>query len=342
MIVLGYAGYNLTLREQHIVINRTCREATAKEKGIVYLEDLFRRNLIDLYKTIQWTVAHKIKFYRIASDIAPHCTNPNLMAEKDRNIYTTLVYPLEKFAKYFKKIGDCAKKNDLRLTFHPDLFNVLNSPDEKIVLKTFRDLHFHTVVLKLMGLDTNSVLVLHGGGIYDDKIESMKRWVVNFNKLPNHIKERVVLENDETGFSVEDCLKMSNSVESFMVNSPTKIYKNNTDESKVPVVFDIFHYYCYNAYLIKNQDSAVQKSISELLPIVKSTWDESNRVMKMHLSEQLIGSNPGSHSEFIDVIPQELIDFVKKIKENIYLMCECKSKELCLLHLRKKYPDITE
>ena len=65
MLILGYAGFNTTLRKQHILINRTCREATVLEKGISYLIELTTRNLDDLLKTVQWTAKHKIRFYRI-------------------------------------------------------------------------------------------------------------------------------------------------------------------------------------------------------------------------------------------------------------------------------------
>lgn len=343
MLILGYAGYNLTLRKQNIIINRTCREATVKEKGIQYLEELFFKNLIDLFKTIQWTAKNKIKFYRIASDIAPHCTNPNLIDEKYRNDYTKLVYPLEQFEKYFKKIGNLAKKNNIRLTFHPDLFNVLNSKDENIIIKTFRDLHLHATILNLMGLNTNSVVILHGGGIYGDKKSSMKRWVINFNKLPLYIKERIVLENDETGFSVEDCLIMSKSVDSFLINPPdnkTKLIEKVL--SKIPIVFDIFHYYCYNQTIIKKESNEIQKGIKDLLPIVKETWDQSHRIMKMHISEHLIGGSFRAHSDFVNIIPDELLNFVKEDDKTIYLMIEAKFKELALIRLRKKYYYITE
>lgn len=342
MIILGYAGYNLTLRQQNIKINRTCRQATAEEKGIEYLEDLTRRNLEDLYKTVVWTHENNIKFYRIGSDLCPHITNYRLFTnENDRKDFTKLLYSLEQFQKLFKKVGNYAKKNNIRLTFHPDIFNVLNSIDDDIVLRTFRDLHYHTTMLKLMELDTNSILVLHGGGIYGDKINSMKRWIENFNKLPNYIKERIVLENDETNFNTEDVLKMVNSVDSFEVNIPNK--KNETKLCKPPVVFDIFHYYVYNLTILRRELNEVQLSVDKILPLVKKTWDESNRIMKIHISEQLQGTHIiGAHADFVNVIPDDIINFAKKIEpDNLYCMVECKTKELGVLHLKKKYPEIT-
>lgn len=333
MIILGYAGYNMTLRQQSFLVNRTCREATAREKGIGYLEELFFKNLSDLLKTIQWNKENNIYFYRISSELAPHCTNPSLLPDTDKKDFTKLVYPLEKFKKYLKRIGNYAKKNKIRLTFHPDLFSVLNSPDENVVLKTKRDLHFHCKLLELMELDCNSIVILHGGGVYGNKIESMKRWVNNFNKLPDYIKHRVVLENDETNFSVEDVLKISNNVNEFEIKHKGKKYL-----SKVPIVFDVFHYYCYNYYILKRGTLEKQLSITNVLHLVKKTWDASNRLMKIHISEQDHELVVGAHSNYVNVIPQEILDFAKKT--DLYVMIEAKAKELAVLHLRKKYKNV--
>ena len=78
-----------------------------------------------------------------------------------------------------------------------------------------------------MEMGEDSVMVIHGGGIYGDKEKTIERWCDNYNKLPTHIKKRLVLENCERNFSIEDCLKVSEKV-------------------NIPVVFDTHHYDCYN------------------------------------------------------------------------------------------------
>ena len=35
----------------------------------------------------------------------------------------------------------------------------------------------------LMGLDENSVMVVHGGGLYDSKEKTMERWCEQFKEL---------------------------------------------------------------------------------------------------------------------------------------------------------------
>lgn len=324
MIILGYACINNYLSKKfNIITNRTCRLKTAEEKGIEYLELLSLSNLSDLLKIIQWNGENNILFYRITSNLFPHITNDKLLDKSHVNNFQKLVYPLEKFEKELKRIGDVAKEYKIRLTFHPDLFAVLNSPDSNVIIRTKRDLYMHAKIADLMGLDMNSILILHGGGVYDDKNMAIKRWINNFNELPTYIKQRIVIENDETNYNIEDCIYISESV-------------------NIPIVFDVFHYYCYNEMIKKRKLKNLnyvefQRPIKDILPIVKKTW--GNRLMKCHISEQDPNSVFGAHSLLIKIIPKEMLEFGKK--NDYYLMCECKGKEECVLHLRKKYTSIS-
>ena len=284
------------------------------------------------------------------------------MDKKDITDYTKLLYSLEQFKDQFKKIGDLAKKNKIRLTFHPDLFNVLNSPDVNIVLRTYRDLHMHVTILNLMELDMNSIVILHGGGVYGDKENAMKRWIDNFNNLPLYIKQRVVLENDENCFSINNVLYMASKVEPFTLETfddktfDDKTFNNKIDNKidkrksvliKVPIVFDIFHYTCYNEMIKIKKLPETQLKMRELLPIVQLTW--VFRDMNV-VSGTIKGASIGTHSDYVETIPVEIIEFVKENKnkkenkkenkKDIYLMVEAKAKELALIYLRKKYNSI--
>lgn len=62
---------------------------------------------------------------------------------------------------------------------------------------SIRDLIYHCEMLDRMGMGPNSVMILHGGGVYESKDEAMKRFAVNFKRLPENVQKRLVLENDE-------------------------------------------------------------------------------------------------------------------------------------------------
>lgn len=325
MLNLGYHGLNHTLREQHILTDRTARMDTVKREGIILLRQLYVKNLYDLFAILKWNVEHKIYFYRISSGIAPHITNPEFLSTADKKNYRKLVYALDH--PLLKKIGDYAKEHGMRLTFHPGIHTTINPLDPQILLRSMRDLYYHTLIMDLMGLDDDGVIVLHGGSTYSNvatekgggKGAAMKRWITNYNKMPSSLKRRIVLENDEQSYSIEDVLQISS-----FCHPP------------VPIVFDYFHYQCYNKtierYRANGYTVANQKPIAELLPKIVKTW--GRRRVKMHLSEQKSNAPLGSHTDYVHKIPLWMKQFPKKFKRDLDLMIEVKLNEKAVLKLR--------
>ena len=314
VLIFGYAGFNTTLKEKGIIVNRTCMEITAREKGAIYLLYLLNRNLLGIIETIKWNHENNIRFYRMSSDFAPHITNPNLILEKDRNDFTKLAYSIESIVPTLEYLGKKIKEYNIRVTFHPDLFNVLNSDKPEVVIRTYRDLYFHTLILDTMKLSNDSVIVLHGGGVYGNKPKYMQKWVENYEKLPENIRNRVVLENDETSYSIEDVLEINK-------------------KTQVPIVFDVFHHYCHDLYSKNKNIKYNPISITQALNKCLKTW--KNRHMKIHISEQSDMNTFGAHSDYVKTIPEEILEFSKN--HDLYVMVEAKKKELAALFLMKKY-----
>jgi len=322
-ITLGYHGLNHTLRKQHIFADRTVRQNTLEQlkgKKIVYLKELCKRNVEDLYKIMLWNVENKIHFYRLTSGLAPHITNPVFIPKKYHHDYRALVYSLEYLRPVFKKIGDLAKKYDIRITFHPGQHVSLSSSNEEIIIKSYRDLYWHAKILDMMGLDYNSIIIVHGGGTYGDKPSAMKVFIKNFKRMPAALRRRIALENDEKNYSVEDVLKISSIVQ-------------------VPIVFDIFHYQLYHQTIVRKRNLGEnipnQPKLEEIFPKVIRSW--GNRRVKMHISEQRKDSVFGAHSDYVRVIPDVLLLFPHRYNRNLDLMVEAKYNEIALLYLRKKY-----
>ena len=165
---------------------------------------------------ILWNEKHGIRVLRLSSELFPHKSN-----SKVENYSFDFAIPL------LKTIGYVARKYGHRLTFHPGQYNVVGTPCESAFKHTINDLKYHADVLDMMGLDQNSVIVVHGGGIYGDKLGAIKRWEKQFYLLPKNVQKRLVLENCEKCYSIEDCLNISKQI-------------------NIPVVFDTHHYECYN------------------------------------------------------------------------------------------------
>jgi UV DNA damage endonuclease len=321
-IYLGYPSINHSI--EGIKLNRTLRqntictlEAQKKGSGIAHLQKLFYRNVEDLLKIIEWNVEHKIYFYRISSGIAPHITNIFAIC-KNANT-KSLLYNMKIAAPLLRKIGEIAQSVNMRLTFHPGLHVALSSPNPAVISAALRDLLYHYKLIKLMRLDKNAVIVLHGGGRYDNKSTAMNRWMHVYTHIHADIQKLIVLENDERNYSIDDVLKISALAKKHMGRY-------------IPIVFDIFHYACYN----KIYGEKSQSSLATIMPRIVRTWPHSMRI-KMHIAEQMPNARLGTHAAYVKSIPRVLLDFPRKFDRPLDLMVESTAHDLAVFYLRDKY-----
>jgi UV DNA damage endonuclease len=167
-----------------------------------------------------------------------------------------------------------------------------------------------------MELDHNSVIVIHGGGTYGNKEETKNRWCAQFDLLPENVRRRLVIENCEKSFSVIDCLDISSRI-------------------NIPVVFDTHHFACYNLL----HPTELFENADYYIPAILETWSNRGIKPKFHVSEQGVG-RCGHHSDFIENIPQYLLEIPDKYGVSIDIMIEAKCKEQSILKLYDKYPGL--
>ena len=306
-IQLGLCCLNITMRESKPTVfsSRSMIVRTVKEKGVYYLKEKIVQNLKDTIKLMQWNEKNGIKVFRLSSNLFPHKSNP-----KVEN------YTFDFAVPYLILIGKLSKKLNQRLTFHPGQYNVVGTPNQKMFQQTICDLKYHADVLDLMRLDNNSVMVVHGGGLYGDKEKTIARWCEQYKQLPENVRNRLVLENCEKCFSIEDCLRISKKV-------------------NIPVVFDTHHYECYNILHPENQMKPASEYIGEIL----NSWKRRGIKPKFHVSEQGSGRT-GHHSDYIEEIPDYLMEIPEKYGVCIDIMIEAKKKELAIKKLYEKYPEL--
>lgn len=294
---LGYACLNTKLEKQGIFISRTMRLKTFLDKGMDYVRELALKNLDDLMKILEWNVQNNIYFFRLSSQMFPFAGHPDYG------------YDLKFADKMLKRIGEYAKKNKIRLTMHPSHFNNLASESEKVIKGTLADLKHHCEILDRMKLDKNSILILHGGGIYGDKAKTIIRMHKNLKKLPKCTLERIVFENDEMNYSVEDLLPIS-------------------EKFNIPIVLDFHH----------DSINPSSKPIEKYFDRVFKVWSDRGMKPKVHVSNSCPGiknfhniMERRKHSDHIEFLHKSL----QKIKFPIDIMLECKLKEQSIFSLRK-------
>ena len=317
-IDLGLCCINTVLRKQKpsVFANRTCRLKTALEKGVKYVQNLAIQNISDVLKILDWNYEYGIRSYRLSSDMFPHINNPRFGTDRfnKKGMKLGTRYSLSFAKSILRQIGEKAHKYGIRLSFHPGQYNQIASPSETVFENTVRDLSAHARILDIIekNIDVGknkAIICIHGGGVYNDKEKTIKRWLNRFHTLPSGVKDRICLENCEKCYSTSDCLRICNTL-------------------NIPLIYDIHHYNCYTL-LHPNEK---QQEPQQLMPLVLSTWHKRNLKPYFHISEQGSG-RVGHHSDFVKSIP----DYILNIGEPITLDVEAKAKEQAILQLKNKY-----
>jgi UV DNA damage endonuclease len=261
---------------------------------------------------------HDIRMYRLSSDIAPYATHPDMPQFHGM---------VKESAAELRAIGEKAKRLDIRLSFHPSQFVVLNSPDPALVAKSVWDLQSQAEMLDLMELGPEAVMVIHVGGTYGDIPASRERWVETWQTLPEPVRRRLVLEHDDLRFSAADVLWIH-------------------EHTGVRLIFDHQHFWCLNP---KRAD------LRETLAAILRTWPDGQQP-KIHFSsprtelrEQIrvdkttrkktvhhVAPVFTGHADFCN--PFEFATFMRVAEGlDFDVMLEAKAKDLALLRLR---PDL--
>ncbi len=303
-IQLGLCCINTVLRARKptIYCSRTCRLDTYNKKGSGYAKELSVLNISDIPKLVDWNIQNNIYVLRLSSDMFPHSVNPRCDG-----------YTLDYCNDQLVEIGQYCRDRNVRITFHPGQFNVIGSPTDLVFQNTLIELERHCDILDRMDCDQNSVMVIHGGGVYGDKEKTINRWCENFMRLPERVRNRLVLENCEKNFNIKDCLRVSKIV-------------------NIPVVFDTHHFECYK---LLHPEEVFKEPRMYMLPVL-TTWRKRGIKPKFHVSEQGIG-RVGKHSDYIETIPDYLLEIPKKYQTKIDIMIEAKMKEQAILRLHEKY-----
>ena len=274
-------------------INRTlnCRASSTlrlKSYSETRLKTSIKNNLDCLLRIFQFNLENRLCFFRISSDLVPFASHPVNRFSWQKH-----------FQIEFEEIGEFIVKNKMRISMHPDQFTLINSTKDEIFERSKRELVYHAEILDLMKLDTSAKIQIHVGGAYGDKEASMKRFVARFNRLPDSVIRRLVIENDDKLYDVNDCLEIS-------------------EEIQIPVLFDVFHH--------KLNNSAMQ-TLKESFSYIAKSWNEKRDGIPMvDYSSQEINGLSQQHSETINL--EDFGLFLKQTEPfDFDVMLEIKDKE---------------
>jgi len=301
---MGYACINMQLSYpqkyggkekgvEPITTGRSMIKRTFETKGLDYASELTLKNVKDLNSIISWNVLNGYDFYRMSSGLAPWKTEYDWEDLKD----------IDSIRRWFHSAGTMAKTHGVRLTSHPGPYNVLVSPKEEVVENCIKDLTIHGDEFDMMGLSRTpyNKINIHLGGAYGDKEASMKRFVKNFPRLPESVRSRLTLENDDKAsmYSVKD------------------LYYDIYKKIGIPIVFDYHHHkFCTGGM-----------SEQEALEMALSTWGDIKPVT--HYSESRRDEQKDetirvqAHSDYV-------YDKIEMYGNDFDIMVEAKAKELAV------------
>ena len=263
-----------------------------KNAGLQRLDKMIQTNLAALATLVTYNCQHHIRLFRISSDIIPFATHP----------VNTIVWQQE-YRSLLQQIGRQIAAAALRVSMHPGQYTVLNSPHPRVRDNAVADLLYHAAFLDALDVNGTSKIILHIGGVYGDKQLAMQAFVENYQLLPQAVKRRLVIENDDKNYSIAEVLEIAH-------------------RAKIPVVFDNLHH--------ELNPPPEQRSQAEWISASQATWQAADGKQKIHYSQQKTDGRPGAHSETIDVA--RFLAFQQQLSEpDIDIMLEVKDKNMSAL-----------
>lgn len=262
------------------------------------LERIALENLENTHRILKHNLFNDIYFYRFSSRLIPLANHGEL---PDWDYMRPLKRKLD-------EIGEFVQKHKMRVDFHPDHFVVLNSPRHEVFLNSITNLKMHYLLLTAMNQNPTHRCVLHVGGKYNDIEKSLERFVVNWSDVPLSIQQMIILENDDTSFTLDDTLFLC-------------------EKLGIPLVFDYHHQLAYHR----------NKIWEDKWDRVVATWRDSPLPIKMHISSPKSEDKFRHHSDYVDV--DMFFRFLKEIKGSvpqIDCMIEAKQKDEALFTLISK------
>ncbi len=277
---IGYPCINLSLKCKG---DRTFRLKSYTEERLI---QTVRNNLDCTLEMLRFNTKRRILFFRITSDLVPFASHPVCQFNWQ-----------DLFRAKFEEIGDFIKTHGIRISMHPDQFTLINSLDTRVFERSLEELRYHAAVLDLMMLDTSAKIQIHVGGGYGDRGKSITRFIDRFSQIDQGIRRRLVVENDDRIYRVEDCLRIH-------------------AETKIPVLFDVLHHEANNS----------GRTIPEALNRITATWRERDGIPMVDYSSQKVGERKGRHAQSIDL--GAFKDFLEQTRLfDFDLMLEIKDKE---------------
>jgi UV DNA damage endonuclease len=233
------------------------------------LDALYRHNLQTLFNAVDYCHAKRIRLYRVTSNLFPQVDHP-----VGRQTLESLRDAMSGFGVY-------AESKNVRVVMHPDQWVVLNSDRPEVITQSIAIMRDHALAFDLLGLPRSpwSMLLVHGG-----KGNRADVLVDTIARLPENIRARLALENDESCYSANQILDVCRL-------------------ANVPMVFDAHHH-----VVREKLDTYEHPSVAEMTLAARDTWRPHPGWQIVHLSNGVASFADPRHSDLITAFPSAFLD----------------------------------
>lgn len=286
---LGLVCLTQSERCRYRTVTRTRFLTLSPADRVKTLETLYWDNLSRFHGALSFCSQNGIRLYRVTSNLFPLSDEPEGSGV------------LESMPALLSSIGRRARGLGIRVVIHPDQFVVLNSESEKVVRTSVRILEKHARAFDLMGLPrtTWAAMNIHGGkaGRGDQLVETIRA-------LPDGVRSRLTLENDERAYGAGEILAVCR-------------------RAGVPMIFDNLHHAVRDGLTTYDHPS-----FARFVREAATTWPDPSWQI-VHLSNGLDAFADPRHSDLIADVPPAY-RFVPWIE------VEAKGKECAISALRRR------
>lgn len=291
--------------------------ATVEQKII----DVAKTNIVNTHNLIKKVASlpEPLRMLRITSDMLSFYTH------EDWQPFWQSTTTQDQLARWFAPLGETARQNNVRLSFHPDQFVVLASDRPDVVNKSIEEFEYHATMARFMG---------YGKTFQDMKInvhisgrqgpEGIRK---AYQRLSPEARNTITIENEENAWGLDDCLTLSDLL---------------------PIVLDIHHHWCREGEYLAVTEERVQRVIDSWRHIRPTLHYSVSRedILVGHCSntlpcrDSLIASGTNkqklrAHSDYYwnNAVNKWAMTFNDKFD----MMCESKAKNLASFKLYEEY-----
>ncbi|HEY9600542.1 MAG TPA: UV DNA damage repair endonuclease UvsE [Allocoleopsis sp.] len=276
------------VRYKTVTRKRLLQFPESKQEDILRI--LYAENLQRLNQAIDFCLDNQIRLYRITSNLFPFADTQ--LGEK----------VLNNLNEELLETGVRVTTAGIRLVVHPDQFVVLSSINPDVVANSIKILKMHAMILDKLRQPRSpwAMMEIHGGK--SDRSEQLVEVITN---LPEAIRSRLALENDEYAYSAEEILAVCR-------------------QAGVPMVLDAHHHVIHEGL-----DSYDDPSVAQMLAAARTTWPDPEWQL-VHISNGRAAFRDRNHSDLITAMPSSY-------RNAPWIEVEAKLKEEAIAKLRQEW-----